>query len=438
MAALLLLLAVGLQPLSAAPTRPNVLYVVIDDLRIDLPVYGQSQVHAPNLARLAREGLVFDSAYCNQPVCSPSRNSFMSGRRPSTTQIWNFHGSFRDVGPAWTTLPGHFMEHGFLTLGTGKLFHPGSPNNGDGSLSWSDAPGVQFVCNDSNVVGPPGTYCMPGAEGCRTAGTPGAPKPRWCSVDIPLNGSTGNRTLADATTVADATAKLRYAAANLAATGQPFFLGVGLQKPHLDFMMPAGFLELYPPNEQTRVAKHPTAQAGRPPVSIHCPYEGASFEKLWKGWGYTNPWTPMREVSAQQMRRYYWAATSFMDYLVGQLLGEIEAAGLTPTTLVVFHSDHGWSLGENGDWLKFSLTELGTRVPLIIKAPHLPHAAGILDLGAMLTRVPRASQPLPTTTTTHTCSSCSPHADGCLQSSYSFSSFFLQADAPRPSSSWWT
>jgi iduronate 2-sulfatase len=111
----------------AAETRRNisVLYIVVDDLRIDLPVYGQSQVHAPNLAQLAREGLVFDSAYCNQPVCSPSRNSFMSGRRPSTTKIWNFHGSFRGEGPAWITLPGHFLRHGFLTLGTGKLYHVG-------------------------------------------------------------------------------------------------------------------------------------------------------------------------------------------------------------------------------------------------------------------------------------------------------------------------
>ena len=304
-----LLLALGLLwlPLpAAAPATPrqNVLYVVIDDLRIDLPMYGQAQVHAPNLAKLAREGLVFDSAYCNQPVCSPSRNSFMSGRRPSTTKIWNFHESFRDVGPQWTTLPGHFKQHGYLTLGTGKLFHPGHPNNGDGNLSWSDVLGVQFVCNDSREVGPPGTYCLPTPGACSTVGTPDAPKPRWCGIDVPLNGSGGNRTLADATTVADATAKLRYATANLAATGQPFFIGVGLQKPHLDFMMPRGFLDFYPPNEQIHVAKHPTAQAGRPPVSIHCPYEGAGFEKLWEGWGYKNPWTPMREASAQQMRRY--------------------------------------------------------------------------------------------------------------------------------------
>jgi hypothetical protein len=105
------------------------------------------------------------------------------------------------------------------------LSQPGHPDNGDGNLSWSDAPKVQFVCNDSQAVGPPGTYCMPSPAACRTTGTPGTPRPRWCGVDVPLNGSGPNRTLADAATVADATAKLRFAAKNLAATGQPFFVG---------------------------------------------------------------------------------------------------------------------------------------------------------------------------------------------------------------------
>jgi hypothetical protein len=105
--------------------RVNVLYIVVDDLRIDLPVYGQHHVSAPNLAKLAQESLVFDNAFCNQPVCSPSRNSFLSGRRPSTTKIWNFHSSFRAVGPGWTTLPGHFLSNSYLVLGTGKLFHGG-------------------------------------------------------------------------------------------------------------------------------------------------------------------------------------------------------------------------------------------------------------------------------------------------------------------------
>eukprot|EP00041_Stephanoeca_diplocostata_P038000 m.1466877 g.1466877 ORF g.1466877 m.1466877 type:complete len:317 (+) comp25138_c0_seq20:1658-2608(+) len=118
------------------------------------------------------------------------------------------------------------------------------------------------------------------------------------------------------------------------------------------------------------------APAGRPAVSIHCPFASAPFKKRWLGWGYVDPWTPMRNATACEMRRFYWAATSFVDAMVGLLLDEVEAADLSRTTLVVFHSDHGWSLGEGGDWKKFSLTELGLRVPLIIKVPWMPHTAG--------------------------------------------------------------
>ena len=263
------LLLAAVVPSAAAPTltptrRPNVLYIVIDDLRVALPVYGQRHIHAPNLAKLASHSLVFVSAYCNQPVCSPSRNSFLSGRRPSTTKIWNFHSDFRAAGPRWTTLPGHFLQHGYMTLGTGKIYHPSHPVNGDGNQSWSDAP-VQFVCNDTAQVGGAGTYCCPGCSACDVAGSPGTPKPRWCGVDSPLNGSGSNSssTLCDSTTLADALPKLRYAIANQKATGQPFFLGMGLQKPHLDFKFPKQFLDYYPKTSEIAVAKHATLQPVR-------------------------------------------------------------------------------------------------------------------------------------------------------------------------------
>ena len=101
-------------------SRPNVLYIVVDDLRPELPFYGQSNIAAPHLSALANRSLIFDRAYCQQPVCSPSRNSFMSGRRPSHTRIWNFISDFRAVGPTWTTLPSHFKANGYMTLGTGR------------------------------------------------------------------------------------------------------------------------------------------------------------------------------------------------------------------------------------------------------------------------------------------------------------------------------
>eukprot|EP00039_Didymoeca_costata_P029970 m.27309 g.27309 ORF g.27309 m.27309 type:complete len:560 (-) comp7884_c0_seq1:85-1764(-) len=361
--------------------RPNVVYIVIDDLRVELPFYGHKHVHAPNLMKLANESLIFDRAYCNQPVCSPSRNSFMSGRRPSTTRIWNFISDFRAVGPNWTTLPSQFKDSGYLTLGTGKLFHAGHPKNGDGNMSWSNISGIQFVCNDAGNVGPPGTYCEPSPRSCHVPGSANAPNPRWCAiVNVSLNGSLPSNSsigsFADTDTLNDALLKLDYAVDNKKKTGQPFFLGMGVQKPHLDWRVPAGWLDFYPPLDQTKIAKHPVGQKGRAQVSYHCPYYSNGFKKLWEGWGYKNPWVPIVNKTAQEMRLYYWAATSYMDEIVGTLLNNLEASGFADNTIVAFHSDHGWALGENGEWKKFAITEVGTRVPLLIKVPWMSRTAG--------------------------------------------------------------
>jgi hypothetical protein len=129
---------------------------------------------------------------------------------------------FRSVGPNWTTLPGQFLSNGYLTLGTGKLYHEGHPANGDGNRSWSDLP-VQFACNKStSSAGGASTYCDPSMPSCHVPGTASTPNPRWCAIDAPLSGDG----IGDPATLVDATKKLRFAAANRNATGQPFFLGV--------------------------------------------------------------------------------------------------------------------------------------------------------------------------------------------------------------------
>ena len=148
-----------------------------------------------------------------------------------------------------------------------------------------------------------------------------APHPRWCAIAT-TKGPDFNVSFADIETLDDARMKLRYASSVRKASGgkTPFFVGVGLAKPHLDFRIPKLFLDRYPVTNTT--ALHPVAQAGRPPVSIHCPFQADSYAKKWHEWGFVDPWTPMRSESAAQMRRYYKAATSFMDWIVGELLDE--------------------------------------------------------------------------------------------------------------------
>ena len=307
------------------PVRPNVLYIVVDDLRVELPMYGQPEIQTPHLSALAERGVVFDRVYCNQPVCSPSRNSFMTGRRPDKTLSWNFKNHFREVGPRWTTLPSHFLHHNYLTLGTGKLYHEALPPNGDGTNSWTDSH-TQFSCVGSSAGGA-GTYCDPKMASCETAGPSFAPHPRWCTAEP------ATEYFADINTTRDALMKI-----GTTRPGVPFFLGVGIRKPHLDWRVPQSFLDKYPASSVS-LAAHPVPPAGMPAVAYHDVARSPGEHQLWKGWGYTNPWTPIRNATAIDMRRHYYAAVSFMDSIVGDVLGAIEKAEQTSSTIVLFHAD---------------------------------------------------------------------------------------------------
>ena len=235
----------------------------------------------------------------------------MSGRRPDLTASWNFEFDFRrtPTGSTWHSFPGWFLQNGYLTLGTGKLYHEGLPANGDGTLSWTNLP-IQFNCKDSGAKGA-GTYCDPDMVPCRTAGTAGAPNPRWCVVNATESGEGAH--FEDVATVKDALVKLKYAVG----TKRPFFLGVGLRKPHLDFRFPAPFLNRYPAVADIALPTHRTPPSNMPQVAYHDVARSDGEHKLWKSWGYVDPWTPMRNSTVQEMRLHYYGAVSFMDNLLG-------------------------------------------------------------------------------------------------------------------------
>ncbi len=165
----------------------------------------------------------------------------------------------------------------------------------------------------------------------------------------------------------DTVAKLRLAAATLRTTGRPFFLASGLRKPHMPWRFPAPYLSHYPPPESIAVALHPTMDPSMPPIAHHSPDLGIQA-------GGT-PWQPMNTSLAQLDRLYYYASVSWVDSRIGLVLGELDALELTQSTLVVMHADHGWALGEHGQWQKFNNWEVGVRVPLLIRAPWLGAAA---------------------------------------------------------------
>ena len=341
---LILCISVALFAFSeATDEKKNVLFIVVDDLRPDIGAYGQTYVHTPNIDQLAKESLVFDRAYCQQAICAPSRNSFMTGRRPDTTKAWNFIDHFREpgVGLNWTSLPQYFKKHGYFSSGVGKLYHPNLPPNFD-PPSWSDLDKFPFV--------------YPSPQGCPNHTV-------WCP--LPRNGTY----FSDVNSTEVFLKRLQY----VAKSKEPFFLGIGFHKPHLSWRFPEEFLKYYPGIDNIAPAKHRLPPEGMPPVAWHeCISENRYSDVHFP----INLTTPFPIESQQMMRRAYYAATSFTDSLVGEILDSLKNLGLADNTIVSFHADHGWQLGEHNEWCKMTNFELATRVPLMIRVPWKKAAMG--------------------------------------------------------------
>jgi len=347
----------------------SILHIIADDLRPELGAYGLRR-HTPNIDKLASQGVSFDRAYAQQAVCGPSRNSFMSGRRPDASRSWNFINHFREDHPEWTTLPGLFKDAGRLAVGVGKVYHPQLPPGYDGARSWSGAalPYHNPCWNTADNTSTPATGELKDGDG----GLPCVPCPidvrhyafhdknvtvanEWCEVDA----------FEDTLTIQLALAHLR----RLAAGGRSFYLAVGLHKPHMPWQAaPEDFAAvdaLLGPGGPP-LARRQTPPDGAPGLAMHL-----TEEQL-----HADPYHPIGADGARAARRAYYAACAGMDRKLGALLDELEAQRLSETTAVVLHSDHGWHLGELGGWRKFTNFEAATRVPLIVRAPWLARRRG--------------------------------------------------------------
>ena len=344
----------------------NVLFLVADDMRPSIGPYAspaQRQAGAfstPHLDQLAATGLTFGRAYVQFSYCAPSRNSFMSGRRPDATKAYSFIGTFREpgVGANWSSLPQHFVENGYTVAGSGKLFHPGVPANDDTPLSWSaDYPYYQVGDNVTNMCNE--TCCGIG-DGLH-----------YCAYE-PAPGTF----LSDQRNTQQGIDNLRHAGALYKRAGKPFFVGVGFHKPHLNWQFPREYWDRIP--SDTPAAKHLAFPADVPAIAWHecaeCSSVGPPAANGSNSIAYFdtagNGRLPPPAAWQADMRRAYYATIAYVDGLIGQLLGTLDELGLTNDTIVAFTGDHGWSLGEHDVWCKMQNSELGTRVPLLIRAPH--------------------------------------------------------------------
>lgn len=381
----LLLLAGVLVARASSPM--NVLFISIDDLRTEVGAFGGTRARTPHIDRFAARSVRFDRAYCQYPLCNPSRVSILTGRYPKTLELYGNRDWFNGWYPELVSLPKYFKQQGYTSVRYGKIFHGDTI---DDAAAWTIG-GVPHNFTGPKPANPVATTAITEEEEARRieraiAGDvrQATGSDRWKAVEDPAELAR----MGDTVNADKAVAYLKQWKRG----GAPFFLGVGLVKPHSPLVAPREFFDQYDPAKielPVDFAPRPTVPAGFPKASIR-PINADLFIK--------RDATPEQ---AKEMIRAYLACVSYMDWNVGRVLAALEEAGLQDNTIVVFWSDHGYQLGEKGKWSKAgSLWEQGARVPLIIHDPRTkgngqasPRIVELLDLYPTL--VDLAGLPVP-------------------------------------------
>lgn len=390
----------------------NVLWFIFDDLRVEHNVtYGRRHVHSPAMDRLSSSGVVFERAYAQMALCGPSRASFMTGRRPATTRVYNHFNHFREegAGPSWVSLPQHFKQHGYLTLGGGKTYHPGKPPDYDAPRSWS--PDRPYFPHEG------GNECSEG--GARVGRV--IPVPPYHHAEMICTVANASA-LVDARLASEAIRWLQLAQTN---RSRPFFFAVGLHRPHMPWVVPADVFGRYTRTD-VGLPRHPSLPAKVHPIAWNAVMK--VFGDVLNGTAVGQELSPSPSARAlpwgapcddgrlcdqhrtREARRGYYAAVTFADAQMGRVLDALDDAGYSESTLIVACGDHGFHLGEKGNWAKQTLWEEGVRVPLVIRAPWLDTAAGariappveLIDLYKSARTPHHAQDASPATLTAHT------------------------------------
>ena len=314
---------------SHASVRTNVLLIIVDDLRTDIGVYGDSEASTPHIDELAQRGIVFERAYAHQAICAPSRASLLTGLRPKTTGIRRLDQPVSKVVPNVVTLNQAFKNAGYTTLSFGKIYH----HLDDNFVGWSlppvdHEPAMRKRLKES-----------------------GQPNP---VIDVVAS----DRDLPDRLNIERA----REALLSLSSSQTPFFMAVGTHKPHLPFRMSQAVWDATP-------VKRPIAQQEQQPP-LGAPAWSLVAYEIWNYDGLPEKPGPITSAQTQRLRRAYAASVSYVDTLIGDLLQTLDETGLSEETLIVLWSDHGYKLGEYGAWSKHTTHEVDLRIPLIFAGPQ--------------------------------------------------------------------
>ncbi|CAG9819697.1 unnamed protein product [Phaedon cochleariae] len=357
--------------------RPNVLFIIVDDLKPALKCYGDKNAHTPNIDSLARKSFLFNNAFAQQALCAPSRNSLLTSRRPDSTKLYDFYSYWRDTAGNFTTIPQHFKQNGYYTYSIGKVFHPGKSSNftDDYPYSWTTRtfhPKTEKYMNEKVCIGKRGEYV----------------KNLICPV---ITESQPLGTLPDLESLEEAQRFLKY---KKHISERPYFLAVGFHKPHIPFRFPSRYLDFHPldnislPTNRWRPSLLPTVAWN--------PWTDLRWRNDIKELNISFPFGSMPDDTTKKIIQAYNSATTYVDDLIGKLLKSVDN-----NTIVVITSDHGWSRGEHGEFSKFSNFEEATRVPLIIHVPGLSkrqilseNLVELVDLFPTLVDLSQVSGPL--------------------------------------------
>lgn len=318
-----------LEKKEAPNSKKNVLFIVVDDLNTTLGCYGHPVVETPHIDQLASRGLKFDNAYCNYAVCGPSRSSFLTGLRPQSIRVLNNSTPLLNVLDGRTTLPYLFKMNGYNTFSIGKIFHKNEKGYID-EKAWDEV--YKFKGTETGAMG----------EGRNMSND----SLTWCYWRAAEGTDTDQEDGQHAQKAVEIIQR---------AHDKPFFLALGISKPHDPFIAPKMYFDRYPLEK----CDPPVLPDGwEPPYKHTLPGESQIFNRF-------------TEQDKREFLRSYYACTSFMDAQVGKVLKALEESGLQDNTLIVFFGDHGYHLGEHNWWNKVTVYERGTRAPFIISGKDL-------------------------------------------------------------------
>jgi len=420
---------------SSGKRPPNVLFLIVDDLRPELGCFGKDYIKSPNIDALAKNGVIFDHAYVQQAVCSPSRTSVLTGVRPDTSKVWDLVTHFRSTIPDIVTLPQYFKNNGYFTQGMGKIFHGGLDDAASWSVPWQvpKAP-VYAVPENAAMVGKaldangnvqgepdgdkgdnagadPKSYSTPksgkapeskladntqskkGGKKGKNAKSGGGDEggkanirgPIYECADVPDNTYQDGK-------VADLAVQTLQ---DLAKKDQPFFLAVGFIKPHLPWVSPKKYWDLYDP-AKLDLAPNQFLPVDAPSYAVN-PNDGEP--RAYKGIPASGP---VPQDVQRKFKQAYFAGVSYTDAQIGKVMEELGKLGLDKNTIVILWGDHGWKLGEHMAWGKHTNVENDVNAPLILSVPgmksagsHSPALVEFVDMYPTLAEL--AGLPVPAT-----------------------------------------